>query len=283
MNASQIKQTIIENTYPVYNANGENIYAGKCVSEGIVNAYDALQHDYTYASDGVSTHKLTCVDCGYACTEEHSMIYESVNAIRHTHKCELCEYSYLEKHTLNYVSISTDKHLVTCQTCGYSAQQNHMMTYTADDLGNNHTGTCTVCNDSFIESHSWTYEYVDTNKHNHVCEECGYSELQNHMESYTATTSLNVHTTTCFVCNQTYNETHTWADMGSYYQCTLCLKTSTSIPGVLMNATGYELTDGQTAVIDSNTILCCIDGEYFLVKAETETEAITYLIEEGTQ
>jgi len=36
--------------------------------------------------------------------------------------------------------------------------------------------------------------------------------------------------------------------------------------------------------MDSNTILCCLDGEYFLVKAETETEAIKHLInQEGTE
>lgn len=39
-----------------------------------------------------------------------------------------------------------------------------------------------------------------------------------------------------------------------------------------------DLDDGAAIMLDSNTVLCCLDGEYYLVKASTEAEAIRYII-----
>ena len=105
-----------------------------------------------------------------------------------------------------------------------------------------------------------------------------YESELNHMLKYTAGTSLHVHTVTCRLCGYTYERAHSWVDMGSYYQCNVCQMTSTSIPGVLFSTAAYKLKDGEAIMIDEDTVLCCIDGEYYLVKATTETEAITSLI-----
>lgn len=197
MTAAQIKSAIMENVDIVYDSNGDSVFEDYCVSGGIVNAYQALQHSATCTYTDLSYHTCTCVDCGYTYTETHSWEIEQTES---------------------------------SQT---------------------HTRRCTVC---------------------------GYESELNHMLKYTAGTSLHVHTVTCRLCGYTYEQAHSWVDMGSYYQCSVCQMTSTSIPGVLFSTAAYKLKDGEAMMIDEDTVLCCIAGEYYLVKATTETEAITSLI-----
>lgn len=157
----------------------------------------------------------------------------------------------------------------------YKALQ-HVYDYATTESG--HTGTCEDCGYSYTEVHSWVTEQIDSSvSHARVCSVCGYAYDENHFWIYTATESLYYHTAACRTCGYTYSQAHTWTDMGTYYRCNVCRMTSTSIPVVSPYAAIYSLTDGEAQVIDSNTVLCYINGQYYLVKATTETEAITYL------
>lgn len=225
MTAAQIKTTIMENVDIVYDSNGDSVFEDYCVSGGIVNAYQALQHSPTCVYTDSSYHTCTCVDCGYTYTETHSCVAEQTE----------------------------------------SSQM--------------HTRRCTACGYSYTEAHSWEIEQTESSQtHTRRCTACGYAIEVIHLWRYTATASLHTHTATCRQCGYTYEQAHTWVDMGSYYQCSNCQMTSTSIPGVLFNAAAYGLRDGEAMMIDNNTVLCYIDGQYYLVKAATETDAITSLI-----
>lgn len=105
-----------------------------------------------------------------------------------------------------------------------------------------------------------------------------YKALHHSTWIYTAGESLYTHTAKCLDCRYSCSQTHTWVDKGSYYLCSLCRMRTTTIPINPSATVIFDLADGEAIAMDSNTMLCFVDGQYFLVKAKTEEEAILTII-----
>ncbi len=112
-----------------------------------------------------------------------------------------------------------------------------------------------------------------------------YREPESGSISYTILTSLDSHRKSCEDCNVMILEPHYWIDLLARYECNLCHKTSNMIPEVmslipenLIQRFNNHFADGDGAIsLDSNTILCRIDGEYYYVKGTTVENAVTYV------
>lgn len=88
------------------------------------------------------------------------------------------------------------------------------------------------------------------------------------------------------MCGYSFSEARCWMDMSSYYKCEICGKETTIIPGTILNVSLYTNAnvaslnlDDEAVTIDTNTVICRLDGQYYLVKSQTETEALASLMQ----
>ncbi len=125
----EIKATIMDNVDIVYNSYDTDVFGGRCVSGGRLNAYAALtsiSHSYTYTSLNSTQHTCICSDCGHSQTEGHSLGYSEGTSSGHTYSCSQCGWSSMETHTFSYEQSTPSAHTIMCTKCSYSASQAHV-------------------------------------------------------------------------------------------------------------------------------------------------------------
>lgn len=147
----------------VYDSNGNNVYSD-CVSGGRLNAYKVMQafHDQgnhfweTWYPSGESQHSHICAVCGYIEYKNHEFEQAQVNQCIFS-TCVDCGY-YKEQHTQAYVYEQNDA-------------QTHLVTYPC-------------CNTSTEVAHRGAWVNLDTTYHQRTCTDCGYVQLQTHLECW---------------------------------------------------------------------------------------------------
>lgn len=103
-----------------------------------------------------------------------------------------------------------------------------------------------------------------------------------------ASKDIHSHICKCTDCGENYYEAHTWVALGSSYRCSVCLMTSSYIPVAPSNIPENVLAKIQQAglkgdfalSIDADTVLCSVDGQYYLVKECTEDMALQLVCSE---
>lgn len=135
----------------------------------------------------------------------------------------------------------------------------HAYFYQGTGLQDSHRKVCGVCHDILVEPHIFN--------------------------SYTNKGLTIGHEGTCAGCGETYLLAHNWTTFPSYYKCSGCGLTSEYIP-VITSSLPPEIqalianNEGKSEFaiqIDENTVLCCIDSQYYYVKAETSETATLML------
>lgn len=115
------------------------------------------------------------------------------------------------------------------------------------------------------------------------------SGLIEHTYRYTNAGLHTGHTCACTVCEYSHIENHTWVELTSAYKCSKCLLTSAYIPvtpsnipsDILTQAQMLAVTEENFISIGNNVALCCVDGQYYLVKGLNYSEALQMIRDEG--
>ena len=140
----------------------------------------------------------------------------------------------------------------------------------------------------FYRAHQHQEEACDASGILYSCSNCDYEILVSHSCTYQAAAgNLFTHTATCSECSFSYAEAHNWVDLRTRYQCGKCglisrviPATKASLPADLLKALEQKLSTNQAVcMVDAQTALCCIDGQYYLVKADSETVALNFATE----
>ncbi len=119
MTTAQLKAAIMNSVDVVEDANGDIVFEDLCISEGRVNAYNALTyHDHTYGnyvSNDLSTHTRTCSSCGHTETVAHAWMAMASGGW----KCMPCGMTTLIKPVINpgYLSIGGEIYVVDGEWC----------------------------------------------------------------------------------------------------------------------------------------------------------------------
>ena len=157
-------------------------------------------------------------------------------------------------HTFVNRSTGTTSHNTICSGCGYVASS---------------------------EDHSFVCEMVE-GEHTVICSGCDYK--QSGAVTYVNKSISTGHTATCSRCDYSSVESHEWWNLKGTYNCARCGAKSTIVPGsgtlsveILDMIQAKGLTGDFAMSIDEDTVLCCLNGEYYYVKGQTEANALQYL------
>jgi hypothetical protein len=170
------------------------------------------EHTVTRTSVDDTYHRVTCSECGYDENIAHTYTYTSNGEEQHTVGCELCTYQSTVDHELEYERINESTHTVRCKKCPYTATKNHAITYTI--TADTHTAKCDQCGYTGSASSHTDFEYtsVDGSTHSVTCGVCGYGFTASHTITYTS--NSDGHTPKCDICH--YTGTATAHDAISY-------------------------------------------------------------------
>ena len=224
-------------------------------------AINEHEHSFLYTNTVCNNHESNCT-CGY-----------------HRADCTICDYCYFEEHELKH------KNNLTTAECDCKYSETHTVEY-INNGSNNHTLICTDCGLTSTEAH--TLKKTNSGNGNHhsvICTDCGYTSTETHTFRYTNETTNYQHRATCTKCGYSRLETHTWKttnnlifrclDCGVITQGPIVLE---SIPDDLLEKMNLEFGNGDGAVAyDENTVLCRIDGEYYLLEGITIEDAVTHI------
>jgi hypothetical protein len=165
--------------------------------------------------------------------------------------------------------------------CPYTPFVNQVVELFGDDYATSEENIADYV--KFYRAHELQETSCTISGRRYSCESCTYTVLVQHLLTYSYTSgNLVDHTATCRKCGYTCSQAHQWRDMGGSYRCLGCRMTTTAIPvrpnqlsGEQLRMMKLRLSMGQTTLsIDANTVLCYYDGQYYLVKATSETAAL---------
>ena len=111
-----------------------------------------------------------------------------------------------------------------------------------------------------------------------------YFREHNHSMNYVNVTTYYQHRATCRTCGHSYLEPHNWQTTNNiFFSCSDCGVITdgpillASVPDDLLFTLNATVGTGDGAIAyNANTLLCRVDGEYYLVKGVSVEQAVTY-------
>lgn len=174
---------------------------------------------------------------------------------------------------------------------------------TSDDF-NVHSGVVTavsngnsngLCGNSDLVTVTSKWGYGGLYSHNgYVCPYTSYYSTGKadyvkyyrlHSVNYTDLGLLEGHRGICHGCGYYVEEGHDWSEMASFYMCRKCGHKSSHIPvapnnipeDILLKIQQKATLNEFAIDVDENTVLCYIDGQYYMVKGHTTDNALSYI------
>ena len=177
-------------------------------------------------------------------------------------------------------------------------------TATTSDDSNEHSGVVTavssgisngLCGNSDLVTVTSKWGYGGLYSHNgYVCPYTSYNSTGKadyvkyyrlHSVNYTDLGLLEGHRGICHGCGYYVEEGHDWSEMASFYMCRKCGHKSSHIPvapnnipeDILLKIQQKATLNEFAIDVDENTVLCYIDGQYYMVKGHTTDNALSYI------
>ena len=130
----------------------------------------------------------------------------------------------------------------------------------------------------------YTLHYI--NHPNYTATSVKYFREHNHSMNYVNVTTYYQHRATCRTCGHSYLESHNWQTTNNiFFSCSDCHVITdgpillASVPDYLVSTLNATVGIGDGAIAyNDNTLLCRVDGEYYLVKGVSAEQAVTYVV-----
>lgn len=121
---------------------------------------------------------------------------------------------------------------------------------------------------------------------NYTATSVRYFREHNHTMLYTNVTTYYQHRATCRTCGHSYLESHNWQTTNNiFFRCRDCNVITdgpillASVPDDLVSTLNATVGNGNGAIAyNDNTILCRVDGEYYLIKGVAIDQAVTFVV-----
>ncbi len=267
--------------------------------------YFRTDHTISYTNIGASGHREICTECDYVgewVDHDDTMSWENVGSTGHKGICDECGYEtevISHNDTVSFESVGAGGHRLECSLCGYtSSTQSHNYSTTLVSVNaEGHGYRCSRCEYAESTAHdvaSLSIIDCDEQGHAYKCDECSIraSSMIPHFygSAYINQGVLQGHARECSICaHEETPQPHVWTQMlNGKYKCNACYVVTDNI-GSVMGEPPVELLgklnelfgDGDGAIaFDGDTVLCRVDGEYYLVKGTTVENAVAFVTQE---